>query len=133
MNDHRPTQYERIAVAAVALAAKGIHPAAAWDAAAKDICASPSTADKRCPRSAFLGLAGAGAIVGVLPGDYCAASKNARYAEQALALLRADETLINQPRELWRRVLMGEERKYNQQMHVVTALWRTKKFVGQRA
>jgi hypothetical protein len=131
MKQYKPTQYELTAVAAATLAAKGVNPAPAWDSAAKNACGSPSTAEKPCPRSTFLGLASAGAISGVLPGEYCTSGKNARYALDALELLRADQSLAARPTDLWRRVMKGDDKKYNQQMHVVVALWREKKFAGQ--
>ena len=130
MGDYKPTQYEVTAVAAATLAARGVHPAAAWDVTAKQVCGSASTAEKRCPRSAFLGLASIGALSGVPPGEYCAPGKNAQYVQTALTLLLANQSLANQPRELWRLVLQGEEKRYNQQMHVLSALWRASKLVA---
>lgn len=131
MKRDKPTQYERTAVAAATLAAQGMNPASAWDRAANNLCGSPSAAAKRCPRSAFLGLASAGALVGVLPGQYGTPGANARYALAALELLRADQSLVDRPTELWRRVMKGDDKKYNQQMHVVAALWREKKLISQ--
>lgn len=54
-----------------------------------------------------------------------------KYALDALELLRADQSLAARPTELWRLVMKGDDKKYNQQMHVVVALWREKKLAGQ--
>jgi hypothetical protein len=131
VKQYKPTQYELTAVAAAALAANGVNPVDAWDSSARSLCGSPSTAAKPCPRSTFLGLASAGVISGVLPGEYGAPGKNAKYALDALELLRADHSLAARPTELWRLVMKGDDKKYNQQMHVVVALWREKKLAGQ--
>lgn len=128
---NNPTRMELAAVRAATIAASGIPPAAAWDAAAQEIFGDSSTAVKNCPKSAFLGLAEAGHITGIVPGTYTKSKKNKQYAERALRLLHADQTLVRDPMLLWRRVMNGEEKKYNQQMHVVTALWNARKFVDQ--
>lgn len=131
MANQKSTQYEQAAVAAAVLAARGVPPADAWNAAAREACASWSSAVKACPKNAFLGLAGAGLISGVMPGGYTSSLKNARYATAAVALLRSNAALADQPRLLWQLVTNGEDKQYNQQMHVVTALWKARRFVGQ--
>ncbi|WP_052451955.1 DUF6979 family protein [Noviherbaspirillum autotrophicum] len=127
------TQYQKAALKAATLAANNTSPAEAWDIAAHEFCGTPSSAEKPCPKSTFLGLAGAGLIKGISPGQYTTSNKNAIYAKEGLALLHIDETLAMRPMELWRRVMNGKATDYNQQMHVVTALWREKKFVDQPA
>lgn len=130
--NYGPTQYELAAVKAATLAADDTAPAEAWDMAVREFCGTLSSAKKSCPKSTFLGLAGAGLIQGIRPGNYTTSNnKNAKYAEEGLTLLRNDEALATRPRELWRRVMKGKDTDYNQQMHVVAALWREKKFVGQ--
>ena len=131
MDQHKLTQYELTALAAATLAADGTNPVTAWDVSAEKWCGRRSTAKKGCPRSTFLGLASAGAILGVPRGEYTRASENARYAREALQLIREDESLAACPTELWRQVMKGDAKKYNQQMHVVAALWRAKKIVCQ--
>ena len=129
MGQYKLTQYEATALSAATLAANGMNPAAAWDVAAEKACGSASTAKKGCPRSTFLGLATVGAIAGVPPGKYSRTSDNASYAMKALQHLRLDESLADRPEDLWRRVMNGDAKAYNQQMHVVAALWRAKKIV----
>lgn len=131
MTSQKPTQYEQAAVAAALMAARGVHPADAWNAAAREACASRSSAVKACPKNTFLGLAGAGLIAGVLPGGYTSSLKNAHYATAAFALLQDNAALADQPRLLWQLVTHGDDKQYNQQMHVVTALWKAKRLVGQ--
>jgi hypothetical protein len=124
-------EYQGAALAAVELAVMGLPPNVAWDTAATFSFKKASCAEKPCPRSTFIGLAEAGVLAKIPSGKYLRSAKNKRYALDALALLRADESLADMPLELWRRVMKGEAKTYNQQMHVVCALWKARKFVGQ--
>ena len=105
----------------------------AWEASAAKIFAhSPTSEHKPCPKSTFLGLAELGEIAGVKPGEYTTSIDNKRYAKDALALLRENESRSNDPLALWKRVMGGVDKKHNSQMEVVIALWEARKFVGQR-
>lgn len=130
MGDYKLTPYEVSAVAAATLAARGVHLSSASDITAKQVYGSASTAEKRCPRPAFLGLANIGVLNGVPPREYGAPGKNAQYAQTALTLVLANQDLANQPRELWRLALQDEDKRYSQQMHVLSAIWRANKLVA---
>lgn len=124
--------YGITALKAAAFAVNGMPPVKAWEVAVLETHPhSPSSQVKACPKSAFLGLAGAGAIMGIMPGEYTISVDNKRYAKLALELLRGDGKLADMPRELWRRVLRDDDKRHNGQMDVVVALWKAKKFVGQ--
>ena len=127
------SKYGIIAVEAACAASKGVHPEIAWQAsAAKIFPNSPASEHKGCPKSAFLGLAELGEIAGIKPGKYIKSIDNKRYAKEALALLREDDSLSKDPIALWRRVMGGVDKSHNSQMDVVIALWEARKFVGQR-
>jgi hypothetical protein len=126
------SKYGQIAVDAALAASVGVSPVAAWDAvAARLFSGSPSAMRKNCPKSAFLGLAEAGQIVGISPGCYTRSKDNKRYAEAALQLLRADPTWAANAGALWIRIMAGTVKQHNSQMDVVIALWRAKRFIGQ--
>lgn len=127
------SKYAKVAVEAADVASKGINPVTAWvSVAAKVFLGSPSGERKNCPKSAFLGLAESGEIVGIGPGKYTKSTDNKRYAEMALQLLRANESWSKCPSALWLRVMKRSNKKHNSQMEVVIALWHSNKFVGQR-
>jgi hypothetical protein len=126
------SKYAKVAIEAACAASDGVHPIAAWKAsAAKEFLGSPSSEHKSCPKSAFLGLAESGEIIGIKQGKYTKSTDNKRYAEAALKLLRANESWAKSPLELWLRVMEDSNKKHNNQMDVVIALWRAKKFIGQ--
>jgi hypothetical protein len=127
------TKFGLTALKAAALCARGVEPADAWRSAAISVFPdAPENQKKGCPKSAFLGLAEAGHIAGVLPGKYTNSLDNKRYAIEALRLLQKEPNLSGQPEELWRRVNRGEGTKHNQQMHVVISLWQEGKYVCQQ-
>jgi hypothetical protein len=131
------SKYGIVAVeAACACAASDdVDPLRAWKvAAAKIFSGSPSGEQKSCPKSAFLGLAESGEIAGVKQGQYTKSKDNKRYAETALKLLRSNESLAKNPLELWLSVMEmeGSNKKHNNQMDVVIALWCAKKIVDQK-
>ncbi|MCK4717628.1 MAG: hypothetical protein KAT70_03075 [Thermoplasmata archaeon] len=95
----------------------------AWDKAAKETFHSCSSQSKGCPRSAFLGLCQEGLIEGVPSGKYTVSTKNREYALKAVELLRKKPEFAKNPKNLWKEALEGEHKAYNQQMHVVIALW----------
>ena len=120
-------KYGYVATLAAGTVAKGaaIAPRDAWNAAAARVFPdSPSSQAKGCPRDTFLALCDLGAIHGVLPGQYTRSVKNRSYAVRALAALRANEALCDDPSRLWRMVTRGETKVANHQMDVVTTLWR---------
>ncbi len=126
------SKYAKVAIEAARAASDGVHPITAWKAsAAKVFLSSPSGEHKSCPKSVFLGLAESGEITGIKQGKYTKSTANKKYAETALKLLRADESLAKSPRELWLRVMENSNKKHNNQMDVVIALWHAKNFVGQ--
>jgi len=129
---YRPTKFDITALKAANLAARGIHPPQAWQTAAMEVFPdNPASQAKGCPKSAFLGLAEEGHIKDIRPGRYTTSLDNKRYALTALELLRLDESLALEPKELWCRVINGVAKQHNNQMNVVIALWNAKKFLGQ--
>ena len=127
------SKYGIIAVEAACAASHGVDPLTAWQvSAAKIFSDSPASEHKGCPKSAFLGLAELGEIAGVKPGKYTKSIDNKRYAKDALALLRENDSFSKDPLILWKRVMCGVDKSHNSQMEVVIALWEARKFVGQR-
>ena len=127
------SKYGIIAVEAACAASHGVDPLTAWKVSAAKIFAdSPSSEHKGCPKSAFLGLAELGEIAGVKPGKYTKSIDNKRYAKDALALLREDDSLSIDPSALWTRIMGDVDKSHNSQMDVVIALWEARKFVGHR-
>ena len=125
------SKYGIIAVEGACAASNGVDPLNAWQASAAKIFAdSPSSEHKSCPKSAFLGLAELGEIAGVKPGEYTKSIDNKRYAKDALALLRSNDSWSKDPLTLWNRVMGGVDKKHNYQMDVVIALWEARMFVG---
>lgn len=124
-------KYGQVALKATTLAINGMHPVQAWELAATEtFIDSPSAQKKSCPKSVFLGLAQAGLLKGVAPGQYTKSRNNYQYALAALALLKQDESLSQNPKKLWSHVTKKEIKvTYNSQMDVVLALWNTKYLV----
>lgn len=81
------------------------------------------THKKGCPRCAFLGLCEEGLVKGVPRGFYTTSEKNKEYAIQGVEILRENPSLSSDPMALWDAVLGERSISYNDQMHVVTALW----------
>lgn len=98
-------------------------PRGAWEQAVNHVFSTPASRNKGCPRDAFLGICGEGMVIGVPEGDYSRSEKNKKYAVQAVVLLRQDKSLADSPSRLWQNIMAGEQKKPNQQMEVVTALW----------
>ena len=100
-------------------------PVAAWTQAVREVFpSSPSSQKKGCPRGAFLGLCADGLVSGVASGNYTRSKDNRRYAREAVDLLRKSPLLAEQPDELWKRVMRGEEKTENSQMDVAISLWK---------
>jgi hypothetical protein len=104
---------------------KQISPRIAWEQVTSHIFGKGTSSQKKgCPRDAFLGLCEEGLVKDIPAGNYCDSSKNKRYALSAIALLKQDSTISNQPPLLlWKRVMKGEQKVHNSQMDVVSALW----------
>lgn len=132
-SSHGTTKYAQVALKAALMAAEGTHPLKAWQVAAADVFSGcPAAEKKSCPKSAFLGLAEAGLIKGVVSGQYTKSIENKRYAESAVLLLQEKETWSEKPEDLWSHVAeTAGKKKHNGQMHVVLALWNAKKLAGQ--
>lgn len=121
-----------VALKAVELGICGGNLVEAWNAATVEIFPeSLSSQRKGCPRSTFLGLAEAGLIIGIAPGNYTKSQLNKRYALNSYAVLRNNGEYAANPKALWLVVmeLEGVVKAYNHQMDVVVALWRAKKLI----
>lgn len=82
---------------------------------------------KGCPRGAYLGLCKAEEIDGVGTGNYTNSLLNAKYALEALKLLRSHSRLASDKPVLWEKVLkksgVKKAIRHNNQLDVVLALW----------
>lgn len=129
----RESKYAAVALRAADAAAKGENPVSAWESAAEWIFPeSPTSQQKSCPKSTFLGLAEAGELIGVPTGIYTRSEHNKRYALTALNLIRANKSNSLVPTDLWLKVMHieGTGKQHNAQMDVVIGLWHAKKIVG---
>ena len=65
-------------------------------------------------------------IAGISGGNYTKSQDNKKYALLGVELLRHEPRLRDRPAELWGRVMriLGVEKAHNNQMEVVTALWK---------
>jgi hypothetical protein len=82
-----------------------------------------SSANKGCPKGAFLGLCESGFIKGIPTGNYTNSIKNKKYAIKAVAILKEEPNIANSPKDLWIKVI-DEEKKPNSQMEVVCELFK---------
>jgi len=106
--------YEKVALLAAKMVERGETPENAWNTASCEVFEKGSTAQRKsCPKNAFLGLYG-----------IRRQGKNAQYAQKALAYLRKAHTENISPLQLWEIVMNGEKKTYNNQMHVVLALFK---------
>lgn len=120
------SNYGEVAVRAVGLLLweTGVSAPDAWGQAVGRVFAhSPSSREKSCPKSTFLGLCEEGVVVGVEPGSYTRSRLNRDYALQALEALRKDPTLAGDKHQLWRIATQGRDIRENSQMEVLLALW----------
>ncbi len=118
-------KYAEIAIKAADLCRSGAAPRDAWQKAASEVFpGKQASQDKVCPRSAFLGLAEEGLIQGIPKGSYVRSPDNKRYAMEALSMIKGNPALAEKPDELWEVVMAGEKKQHNNQMHVVSALWK---------
>ncbi len=117
-------KYGAVAVRAAKMASEGVDPRDAWEAASSEVFAKGSPAQlKGCPRSAFLGLAGAGSIRGVPPGSYTRSALNVRYALEAADFLSRNPAFTGASVEVWERGVTRRPNVHNGQCDVVQALW----------
>jgi hypothetical protein len=101
-----------------------LSPRAAWDEAGSELLGTASLREKGCPRATFLSLCQAGLVTDVPAGEYTRAQENRDHALEAVRRLSIDPGLAEQsPGDLWKLIAGGGPR-YNQQMHVVLALWK---------
>lgn len=117
-------KYGQIAIRAIQIVKfKDICPKAAWDEAARQFFPeSESSRKKACPKNTFLALCQEGLIIGVKPGNYTKSLDNKRYAIEAIEVLRKHGDLSET--QLWNSITKdNENKKHNQQMHVVRALF----------
>ena len=106
-------KYTQVALLAAEHIKNGMLPRAAWEQASCEIFPKGSASQvKGCPKNAFLGLY-----------DPTVNTKNAAYAREALAWLRAHPGCKVTPSALWKIVQKGENKAYNSQMHIVIALY----------
>lgn len=128
-------KYGETALQAMKLMADGeCSPLNAWERAASEVFAGllPS-ANKGCPREAFLGLHDLRITIGppsaaITHGSSRKRGVNREYAALAVKALFANHTLAAAgPLQLWKTVLAAHgadpDKEHNSQMDVVLALW----------
>ena len=103
-------------------------PIDAWTKATISLFGKGTSAQKSCPRDAFLGLCDYGLVKNIKAGNYTDSIDNKTYAVEAVKLLKAKPSLGSGTKmDLWRRVMkaVGEptNKIHNQQMDVVLALF----------
>jgi hypothetical protein len=112
-----------VAIQAHELCKNGINPREAWDKACKKLGFSETMQKKGCPKSTFLGLCEEGLVKDIPKGSYTRSKKNKQYGLKAIDSLIKNYNLARLPEKLWEAI--GSPCKtYNQQMHVVIALWK---------
>lgn len=121
-------KYATAAAMAVATLARdrSITPREAWSQAVSELFpSSPDARDKGSPRDTFLCLCGMGVVESVPGGVYARPLKNDDYVVRALAALRAEPALADDPKRLWLIATDGVTKVENRQMEVLLALWRS--------
>ncbi|ETT77494.1 hypothetical protein C173_03224 [Paenibacillus sp. FSL R7-277] len=122
-------KYAQSAIRAVGLCNEfNISPIDAWNQATIEIFGANSSSQRKdCPRNAFLGLCEEGLVRGVPSGTYITRpnNKNKAYAVEAVKLLKVNPELASDRSVLWKELIKGDK-KHNEQMHVVIALWESK-------
>ena len=121
------SKYGEVAVIAVHILKEGgaTNPREAWEKAAKKVFpTNTNLQNKGCPKSAFIGLCDEGMIEGVHSRTCPEPGKNAKYAVDAVEMLRKNRFLVSQPNLLWKKVA-GNTKSENHQMDVVVGLWET--------
>src|SRR3954454_12248050 len=115
-------EYGTVAVKAVGRLQSGVSrsPVDAWETAAREAFPrSPSSAEKGCPKGAFLGLCEEGLVVGAPRGVWPRSSRNKAYAVKAVAELRVDPGWLHREQALWAVVSGPDPKVPNGQLEVV--------------
>jgi hypothetical protein len=99
-------------------------PVAAWKIATHRVFPKPAGQNKCCPKGAYLGLCEEGLVKGVPPGRYTRSKDNKFYALEAWRALQSQPGLVDDQTCLWAKARGTKHIKHNEQMDVVTALWR---------
>ena len=102
------------------------NPSVAWKMAAEICVPTLEGRKKGCPKGAFLGLCEEGRGMGLPSGSYTKSKFNKNYAVRAVRLLCSKPHLANDVAKLWSEVMSSgedENKRHNQQMDVVVALW----------
>jgi hypothetical protein len=111
-----------VAVVAAKICANKVDPREAWDEACKRFGLAQTMREKGCPKNTFLGLCTDGWVNDVPKGNYTTSIKNKAYGIDAVKWLIAHKESQKSTKILWEAI--GSPCKtYNQQMHVVIALW----------
>lgn len=93
-----------------------------WKSFASMFTEKESMIKKECPKNAFLDLCEEGLVKGVPKGKYTKSYKNNKYAIQAVMLLKENESLKDNPKQLWNQIEDTPD-SYNHQLDIVCALW----------
>jgi hypothetical protein len=99
-------------------------PIAAWRLATQKIFEGGAAQKKSCPKGAFLGLCEEGVVKGVPRDNYTRSKDNKAYALAAWRALRSEPALVHDQNRLWSVARGSRNIRHNEQMDVVTALWR---------
>jgi hypothetical protein len=120
-------KYGEVAELAVSLMGQdnSLTPREAWrEAAARVFPDSRTARAKGCPKDSFLTLCETGSMEHVEAGAYTRSIRNKRYITRALAALRTEPRLADDPKRLWLIATDGAAVTPNHQIDVLTALWR---------
>jgi hypothetical protein len=120
-------KYGEVATIAVSLMAQdgALAPRDAWrEGATRVFPDKPAARDKGCPKDSFLALCEIGILEHTERGTYTRSVKNKGYVTRALAALRSEPQLADDPKRLWSIATDGAGVRPNEQMDVLIALWR---------
>lgn len=104
----------------------------AWNITIVKHTNSKETQIKNCPKNIFLDLCYDGYLKNISPNKHFALSKNIKYAKESIEKLNMGKVNYTNPLELWKNLKSTHDIStnvtisYNQQMHVVMALWNDK-------
>lgn len=99
---------------------EGLTPREAWNEAASEVFEnSPSSANKGCPRTAFLSLCELGSVKGVAKGFYVKSQSNKGYTVTAYKKLMSSEQMLSRSK-LWNQV---SNKAHNSQIDVLFGLF----------
>lgn len=99
-----------------------------WKSVIKKFLNKNCYIEKACPKNTFLSMCSKGFIKDVPAKNYITyETVEFEYAKIAINLLKKNNCLATNPRELWKEVLKegkyDNDKKYNYQMDIVCALW----------